>query len=84
MAQVVNVVRSGSRGTNQHPIEENLEPDEVEILDPALLGRPIYTPLYLKCSCCRARGLLKELEDGSYINLVLHSGKLCLQSYCIR
>ena len=66
-----------TRGKKQHPIEENLEPDELEILDPALLGKPIYTPLYLKCCCCPARGLLlKELEDGSYIDLMLHSGKL--------
>ena len=64
------------RGKMQNPIEEHLNQEEVELIDPALLGKPKYTPLYLKCCNCNVRGILKELEDGSYIDLVLHGGKL--------
>ena len=64
------------RGKVQDPIEGNLEQEELELLDPALLGRPRYTPLYLHCRYCSARGRLKELEDGSNVDFELQSGNI--------
>ena len=69
-------------GKMHNPIEENVNQEEVELINPTLLGRPKYTPLYLKCCNCNVRGTLKELEDGSYIDLALHGGKLCNSSAC--
>lgn len=66
-----------TRGNIQRPIEENMDPQELEGIDPALLGRPTYTPLFLKCCHCPTRGLLKELVDGSHMDLELRSGTFC-------
>lgn len=67
-------------GKLEVPIEELLPPEELADINPNALGRPRFTPLYLRCRACAARASIKKLENNTYFEFQMTSGYLL--SFC--
>mmetsp|Transcript_29085 Transcript_29085/g.39951 ORF Transcript_29085/g.39951 Transcript_29085/m.39951 type:complete len:193 (+) Transcript_29085:93-671(+) len=68
------------KGTLKYPIEEFIGPDHIGLIEnPLVLGRPRYTPWYLKCrdSECKGHAIIKRLEDGTFFEFELRKDHSC-------
>jgi len=59
------------------PIDEFMEADQLALIEEQhLIGKPRYTPRYLKCRSpeCSSNAIIKRLDDGTFFDFVLKKG----------